>query len=145
MLHLSRPFVGEDSLKRARIASFRLPRARRRDVAGIVSIVCLLIWMVQAGHSLGLLRALLWIGIAAGSFSRNRYIRFYEKGLSAPKSAGEVFLTREQLLGMKLEEDRFIVTGPDASWNGPYSSGVFRVRTEDLLRFRDVLTSFVAS
>ena len=70
-----------------------------------------------------------------------RYVRFYEKGLSLPKHAGAVFLTRDQVLGMKLEGDTFTVTGPDASWDGPYSGGKFQIRGEDLTGFRDALTS----
>ena len=36
---------------------------------------------------------------------------------------------------MKLDGDRFIVTGPDATWGGPYSGGAFRIRTKDLRNF----------
>jgi hypothetical protein len=43
---------------------------------------------------------------------------------------------------MKLDGDRFSVTGVDASSRGPYSGGTFRMRTEDLPKLQQVLTQF---
>jgi hypothetical protein len=82
------------------------------------------------------------VGMFANLFAPSRSIGFYERGLSRSKGAGSVFLSREQLLGMKLDGDRFIVTGPDADWGGPYSGGMFRIRPRDLRNFRDALARF---
>jgi hypothetical protein len=146
MLDRIRRTVGENKLKGSRISSFRILRTRWQDIASLVSIGCLLGGVVQSVHSVGAPRTLFWIGITATLFSGSSYIRFYEKGLEIPRTAGGVFLSRDQLFTMRLEEDRFIVTGPDAVWGGPYySGGVFRLHREDLPKFRDVLTSFLGS
>ena len=130
------------TLKGPQIGSFRLPLATWQIAAKIVGIGCLLFWVALIVYSRVQSGPLFWIGIIAGLLGGNRQIQFHENGLSIPKAAGEVFLSRDQILNIKLDGDRFIVTGPDATWGGPYSSGIFRIRTKDLPKFDDVLGRF---
>jgi hypothetical protein len=137
----------EKGLKGSRIASFREPLAAWKITVRVFGIACLLFGFV--GRLLyGNLNSgaiLVWVGFLAALLTTPRYLRFYDRGLSVPKAASSVFLSREQLMEMKLDGDRFIVTGPDATWGGPYSGGVFRIRTKDLRNFQDVLARFQCS
>jgi hypothetical protein len=136
--------TGKKGLKGPRIASFREPLAAWKIVVRVLVYVCMLYGLVEEirryGNSWASL--LFWIGFTASLFTIPRYVTFYERGLSIPKAAGSVFLARDQLLNMKFDGDRFIVTGPDATWGGPYSGGTFRIRSKDLRNFQDVLERF---
>jgi hypothetical protein len=108
----------------------------------VFGIACLLFGFVAEFRYGNSWAPLFWVGFLAALLTTPRYVRFYERGLSLPKAASSVFLSREQLMEMKLDGDRFIVTGPDATWGGPYSGGAFRIRTKDLRNFQDVLARF---
>jgi hypothetical protein len=136
-------FEAEKNLKGRRIASFRLPVADWEIAMRILGILWLIVSCVlyHYRHQFG---PSFWVTIPA-LFIANRKISFYEKGISLPRAAGTVFLTREQILNMKLDGDRLSITGPDASWKGPYSGGVFPIRQEDLPKFQEVLAQFDTS
>ena len=132
-----------NSLKGARIAYFHVPLAPWQMGVRILGATCWLTILVRYRYN-DLPNLLLWIG-TAGLWGGSGYVGFYEKGLSVPKAAGQVFLTRDQILSIKLDGDRFVVTGPDADWGGPYSGGVFRIRGKDLPGFQEALAKFTLS
>jgi hypothetical protein len=138
--------TGKKGLKGTRIASFREPLAAWQIVVRVLGVACWLYALVEEirryGNSNSWAARLVWIGIIATLLTKPRYVRFYERGLSISKAGGFVFLARDQLLTVKLDGDRFIVTGPDATWKGPYSGGIFRIRPKDLRSLRDVLERF---
>ena len=148
-------FVREVALEGSEIASFRISQRGWQVAAKNVGFFCILSGLAQqvyfAAHQAYLkvpvstppsAGPFLLIGCAANLISGNCRIRFYEKGLRIPKAAGYVFLSREQIVDMKLDGSSFMVTGPDANWGGPYSGGTFRVRDIDLSKFRDTLEKF---
>ncbi len=140
-------FGSNGSLKGKRTASFRMPREPRQKTARVFSVAFLVAWaflQFQPGSDLKWQSRNLLLAMSgfANVIAGNRYVRFYEKGLSVPKHSGAVFLTHNQILGLKMEGGSFTVTGPDASWGGPYSGGTFQIRDEDLPKFRDVLSRF---
>ena len=135
-------FESKGGLTGKRIASFRMPQAAWKKNARVFSIACFIAWAFIRIKYSWKFDALFFLSLVVNMVTATRYVRFYEKGLSLPKHAGAVFLTRDQVLGMKLEGDTFTVTGPDASWDGPYSGGKFQIRGEDLTGFRDALTQF---
>jgi hypothetical protein len=134
-------------LKGSRIASFREPMAAWKIIVRVLGIAGVLFgFMVRLLYgNVNSLAILFWVGCLAAMVTAPRYIRFYDGGLSVPKAAGSVFLSREQLVEMKLDGDRFMVTGPDATWGGPYSGGAFRICANDLCHFQDVLARFQLS
>jgi hypothetical protein len=119
--------------------------AKWRAAMRVVHAACLIAMLVGYVYFRQWLGPLLLFSVIANGISRNREIRFYENGVSLPKAAGEVFLSRSQILAIKLNGDRLIVTGPDADWKGPYSGGVFRIRETDLRRLQEVLARFTRS
>jgi len=128
----------------ALIASFRLRQQQWRSAARVLAPVCLLSWSIWKSFHFPpvSMESLRWIGLILLAISFPRRIRFYQNGVAVPKQWGEVFLTREQVLETNLVRDRFRITGPDASWNGPYSGGTFQVREADVPKFEDALTRF---
>jgi len=137
-----------NGLKGARIASFPLPWApwQVASLAISVSIIAyFFLWLIEGKSAAAFPTALVLIACPAASVARQGRIQFYETGLSVPKAAGEIFLSREQLLEVRLDGDGFMVTGSDASWDGPYSGGVFCIRKKDLVAFREVLARFSTS
>ena len=139
------PLVSTAGLRGSRLASFRLPQAVWKTAVrtlGVACVLCRFVDQIRYGNSHPWTLLLFGIGLLATTSAAPRHIRFYEKGLSIPKAAGSVFLSREQLLQTKLDGDGFTVTGPDANWGGPYSGGIFRIRHEDSRTFQDALVRF---
>jgi hypothetical protein len=134
----------QEGSQRFTLASFREPLAAWKIAVRVFGIACLLYGLVEEiryGKS-NSWTPLFGLACLQLCFTPSRYVRFYEKGLSISKAACSVFLSREQLLEMKLDGDRFIVTGPDANRGGPYSGGIFQIRPKDLRNFQDVLVRF---
>jgi hypothetical protein len=137
-------FEAEKNLKGRRIASFRLPVADWEVAMRALLVFWLLFSWILYRYYHREIGPTFFVAIPA-LFIANRQIGSYEKGISLPRAAGTVFLTREQILNMKLDGDRLCVIGPDASWKGPYSGGVFPIRQEDLPKFQEVLAQFDTS
>ena len=133
------------TVRGSRIASFYEPLPKWSIPIRILSFAGLLLWLVGLRypnfHFGRLIGQLGWF-LGAGLFAGRRRICIYEKGLGFPKAFGEVFLSQEQLLRIKLEGDSLVVAGPDSTWGGPYSGGTFRIRSQDLLRFNGLIARF---
>ena len=134
----------EKSLRGLRIATFRLPLANWEIGARVLGAIWLAFWLVRYLFYEGHFDLVLpWMAMVVPFLaSGGRQIGFYEKGISLPKAAAYVFLARDQVLDARLDGERFSVIGPDAEWRGPYSGGTFRIRGQDVGRFRTVLEQF---
>ena len=136
-------FDSKNSLRGLQIATFRLPLANWEIGAKILAVIWLAFWLVRYRFFEAHFDLLPWVAMVAPFLiSGGRQIGFYEKGISLPKAGGYVFLTRDQVLDARLDGERFSVIGPDAEWRGPYSGGTFRIRAQDVGRFRAVLEQF---
>ena len=137
-------FRSVSTVKGHHVATFRLPVSKWRDAWRIFGYVCFLAWLAVTLYQVPAPYEILLYLVAYFGICHHPRIAVYEKGIELPKEAGIVFFTRDQLLSMKLDGDRFIVIGPDADWKGPYAGGIFRICESDLPKFREALSQLAA-